>query len=50
MNHRPWVVRLTAATEADYRDIIAWTLEQFDDVQARVHADSLSAALVELTA
>jgi toxin ParE1/3/4 len=47
---RPWIVRLTAAAEADYQNIIAWTLEQFGDLQARVHADTLSAALVELTA
>jgi toxin ParE1/3/4 len=47
---RPWIVRLTAAAEADYRNIIAWTLEQLGDVQARVYADTLLAALVELTA
>jgi toxin ParE1/3/4 len=47
---RPWIVRLTAAAEADYQNIIAWTLGQFGDLQARVHADTLSAALVELTA
>jgi toxin ParE1/3/4 len=46
----PWTVRLTAAAEVDYRNIIAWTLEQFGDLQARVYADTLSAALVELTA
>ena len=46
----PWTVRLTAAAEVDYQNIIAWTLEQFGDLQARVYADILSAALVELTA
>jgi plasmid stabilization system protein ParE len=45
-----WVVRLTAAVEADYQNIIAWTLEQFGDLQARASADTLSAALVELAA
>jgi toxin ParE1/3/4 len=47
---RQWTVRLTAAAEADYQNIIAWTLEQFGDLQARAYADTLSAALVELTA
>jgi toxin ParE1/3/4 len=47
---RPWIVRLTAAAEADYRNIIAWTLEQFGDLQASAYADTLSAALVELAA
>jgi toxin ParE1/3/4 len=47
---RRWIVRLTAAAEADYQNIIAWTLEQFGDLQARVYADTLSSALVELTA
>jgi toxin ParE1/3/4 len=46
----PWIVRLTAAAEADYQNIIAWTLEQFGDLQARIYADTLSAALVELAA
>jgi toxin ParE1/3/4 len=45
---RRWVVRLTAAAEADYQNIIAWTLEQFGDLQARAYADTLSAALAEL--
>ena len=47
---RSWVVRLTAAAEADYQNIIAWTLEQFGDLQARVYADTLAATLVALTA
>jgi toxin ParE1/3/4 len=47
---RRWVVRLTAAAEADYQNIIAWTLEQFGDLQARVYADTLSTALAELAA
>jgi toxin ParE1/3/4 len=47
---RPWIVRLSEAAEADYQNVIAWTLEQFGDLQARIYADTLSAALVELTA
>jgi len=47
---RPWVVRLTATAEAGFQNVIAWTLTQFGDVQARIYADTLSAALVALTA
>src|SRR5260370_31761365 len=45
-----WTVRLTATAESDFQNIIAWTLKEFGDLQARVYADTLSAALVELTA
>jgi toxin ParE1/3/4 len=41
-------VRLTATAEADFRDIIAWTLEEFGDRPARIYADVLSAALAAL--
>jgi toxin ParE1/3/4 len=43
--HR-WTVRLAAAAEADYRNIVDWTVEQFGDLQARNYADTLSAALI----
>jgi len=46
---RPWTVRLTATAEADYQSIIVWTLRQFGDMQARIYADTLSAALVALS-
>jgi toxin ParE1/3/4 len=45
----PWTVRLTATAESDFQGIIAWTLEQFGDRQARIYAETLSAALVALT-
>lgn len=45
-----WSVRFSAAAEADFREIIAWTLEQFGDLQARVYAETLSSALEALTA
>jgi toxin ParE1/3/4 len=45
--HR-WTVRLAAAAEADYRNIVDWTVEQFGDLQARIYADTLSAALIAL--
>jgi plasmid stabilization system protein ParE len=32
----PWTLRLTASAEADYRHIVASTMEQFDDPQARI--------------
>jgi toxin ParE1/3/4 len=44
----PWTVRLTAIAEADYQNIIDWTLRQFGDLQARIYADTVSAALVAL--
>ena len=46
----PWTVRLTETAESDYQNIIAWTLRKFGDLQARIHADTLSTALVALTA
>jgi toxin ParE1/3/4 len=46
----PWTVRLTKTAESDYQSIIVWTLREFGDLQARIYADTLSAALVALTA
>jgi toxin ParE1/3/4 len=45
---RSWTIRLTAAAEADFQDILRWTLEQFGEVQAQVYADTLSTALESL--
>jgi len=47
---RSWAVRLTAAAGADFEDILHWTVEQFGEAQARVYAETLSAALEALTA
>ena len=47
---RPWPVRLTAAAEADFQDIVRWTLGQFGEAQSRIYAETLSAALEALTA
>jgi toxin ParE1/3/4 len=47
---RPWKIRLTAAEEADFHGILRWTLEQFGEVQARIYAQTLSAALESLAA
>jgi toxin ParE1/3/4 len=46
---RFWTVRLTATAEADFRNIIDWTLDQFGDKQARVYANLIAAALVALS-
>jgi toxin ParE1/3/4 len=45
----PWTVRLTRTAEADYQNIIHWTRRQFGDLQARIYADTLSAAVVALS-
>lgn len=47
---RPWLVRLAAAAETDFQDILLWTLEQFGEAQARIYAETLSAALESLAA
>lgn len=45
-----WVVRMSAAAEADYRQILRWTVENFGSAQARVYADTVSSALKALSA
>jgi toxin ParE1/3/4 len=45
---RRWSVRLAAAAEADFRDILRWTAEHFGHTQARFYANTLSAALEDL--
>jgi toxin ParE1/3/4 len=47
---RPWTARLAKTAESDHQSIIVWTLREFGDLQARIYADTLSAALVALTA
>jgi toxin ParE1/3/4 len=44
-----WTVRFTKTAESDYQSIIIRTLREFGDLQ-RIYADTLSAALVALTA
>jgi toxin ParE1/3/4 len=43
-----WPVRLTAAAEEDFRDILRWTAERFGQAQARSYARTLSAAIEAL--
>jgi toxin ParE1/3/4 len=47
---RGWTVRLTAAAEADFEEILRWTMDQFGEAQARIYAGTVSAALDDLTA
>jgi len=47
---RSWAVRLTAAAESDFQDILHWTAGRFGEAQARIYAETLSAALQALTA
>lgn len=47
---RSWTVRLTAAAEADFEEILRWTLDQFGDAQAHIYAETVSAALNDLAA
>ena len=45
-----WTVRLSAAAEADLRQILRWTVDNFGSAQARAYADTLSSALKALNA
>lgn len=47
---RSWTVRLTAAAEADFEEILRWTVDRFGETQARIYAGTVSAALNELAA
>jgi toxin ParE1/3/4 len=44
-----WTVRLTRAAEADFQDILIWTVEHFGARQARVYAMTLMRAISALT-
>ena len=44
-----WLVRLTAAAAADVDAIVAWTAEHLGEAQARTYAETLVAALRDLT-
>jgi toxin ParE1/3/4 len=48
--HEPhhWPVRLAAAAENVFRRILAWTLENFGEMQARNYAETISATLEAL--
>ena len=44
-----WRIRLTAAAETDFQNILRWTSEHFGERQAHVYADTLTVALEALT-
>ena len=44
MGGNSWTIRLSAAAEADYRQILRWTVDNFGSAQARNYADTLSSA------
>ncbi len=46
----PWRVRLSAAAEADFQDILRWTIERFGEAQARAYAKTLADAVAALSA
>ena len=46
---RPRPVRVAASADADIGEILRWTTEHFGERQARVYAETLSAALEELS-
>jgi toxin ParE1/3/4 len=48
MTERKWRVRLGAAAELDFANILKWTVEKFGSRQARVYADILTLAMNEL--
>ena len=47
---RSWTVRLPAAAEAGFEEILRWTVDQFGEAQARSYAGTVSAALNDLAA
>jgi len=47
---RRWTLRLAATAQADFRDILRWTVAQFGQPQAQAHAETLAAALEALAA
>ncbi len=48
-NDTKWSVRLSAAAETDFQNIVRWTSEHFGEGQARTYADILSHAIEALT-
>lgn len=49
MSERRWRVRLGAAAEVDFANIVKWTAENFGTQQARVYRDTLVQAMGELS-
>ena len=49
-NSRRWRVRLAAAAENDFRNILRWTSEHFGEGQAHAYAETLTSAIESLAA
>lgn len=49
MVEQKWRVRLSAAAELDFANIIKWTVDNFGALQARIYRDLLDQAIDELT-
>lgn len=49
MSKQVWVVRLSAAAETDFQNIVEWTQQRFGSVQARIYSQTLTDALILLT-
>ncbi|WP_072819856.1 type II toxin-antitoxin system RelE/ParE family toxin [Modicisalibacter ilicicola] len=47
--HERWTVRLTKTAEEDFQGIAAWTARHFGKAQARIYAETLTAAITALT-
>ena len=45
---RKWTVRLTAAAEDDFEDVVQWTRDRFGEAQALVYAETVSIAIEAL--
>jgi toxin ParE1/3/4 len=45
VSERRWTVRLTATADADFEQIVQWTIDQFGERQAQVYAETISLAL-----
>jgi toxin ParE1/3/4 len=48
VSEQRWTVRLSAAAETDFLEILRWTTAQFGKTQAQAYADTVSSALREL--
>ena len=44
-----WLIRLTAAADADFESIVRWTEDRFGTKQAREYAETLSLAIAALS-
>lgn len=43
-----WTVRLAAQVELDFAEILAWTVENFGEIQADIYAETLTLAIEAL--